>query len=319
MSTDSTQFDLQEAFRALWRRKWVVAGTVVVVTVAAYLFAQATTEQEYRATALVQAKPQQVDLSLVDPRAPVLSSLAPAAREIKTTRFARRAARRLKPPGDPRALLDQVTTRPNDTTGVITITARATSSKRAADIANAFAQTAVRGRVEEARRTLDLSIGQLEGQLRRIGNDRAAFPALSPAPAPAGRARRAGANARVLDPAFRGDPIDRGRGREHPHGVHDLDLARTWRSRFWSTDSIAASAAVEELESLTGLPSLDHGAAHAHSRRRRRTGVASASSRDAEPFRRLASGPDVLQRLRARSSRSWSRAPPARRARPRSR
>src|SRR5215203_7375850 len=169
MPSESSQFDLREVLSALWRRKWIVVSTVVVVTAAAYLVKQAATEQEYRASSVVQVRPQAVDLSLFEDTAPPSgSTLEPIARVIKTTRFARLAVKRLRPRPDPRDVVGKITARSNNLASVITITARADSRKRAVDLANAFGRATVEDRGTEAQRTVDLAIKQLESQRKRI-------------------------------------------------------------------------------------------------------------------------------------------------------
>jgi len=288
MPSESSQFELRELFRALWRRKWIVVSTVVVVTGAAYAFNEATTKQKYRASAVVQVKAQQVDLSLFQSQTPAATSLEPAARQITTTRFARLAARRLKPQPDPHSLLDQVAARPNDTAGVIAITARASSPKRAAEIANAFARTTVVDRGTEARQTVDLAIKQLEGQLKGIQNPSERTQLSRQLQRL--RALRAGqdANAQVLEPAFRGIPIDRA-VRRHTLSAFLISILLGLALALIVDQLDRRIRKPEELESLTGLPLLTT-VPDAAFPSESNAGVAAARSADAEPFRRLRAG-----------------------------
>ena len=290
MPSESTEFDLQEVLRILWRRKWIVVSTVVVVTAAAYLVKETTTQQQYRASAVVQVKPQQVDQSLFDTTnsAAGPGTLEPVTRVITTTQFARLAAKRLKPPADPRALLEQITARPSNTSNTINIGADADNAKRAADIANAFARETVKSRGTSARETVDLAIKQLNGQLARINN-----------PQERGqlsrqlqrlRAVRAGQNnnAQLLEPAFRGEPIDR-------------RVAKSTLTAFLISILVGLALALlvdrldrrirseRELESLTGLPLLSTVPLSAFPTEAG-GGVATATGADAEPFRRLRAG-----------------------------
>jgi len=289
MPSESSQFDLQEVLRALWRRKWIVASTVVVVTVAAYLVKAATTEQEYRASSVVQVRPQSVDLSLFQETAPPVSStLEPVARVIKTTRFARLAVKRLRPRPNPREVVGTITARPNNPAGVITITARANSPKRAVDIANAFGRATVEDRSTEARQTVDLAIRQLETQRRRI--TRPDEQAQLSRQLQRLRALRAGqgSNAQVLESAFRAVPIKRGVFKDTLTAfLLSILVGLILALVVDRLDRRIRSA--EELESLTGLPLLTTVPSTAFPSEAR-DGVLTARGPEAEAFRRLRAG-----------------------------
>jgi len=288
MPSESTEFDLQKVLRVLWRRKWIVVGTVVVVTVAAFLIKQTTTPQEYRANAVVAVNPQTVNQSLSDNPTPAVGALAPVARIIVTTRFARLAARGLKPSADPHVLREQIKVRENDEAGVLTITASANSPKRAADIANAYGRVTVRDREYAARQTVDLAIKQLQGQLARLESPAERLQLSRQLQRL--RALRAGqnANAQLLEPAFRGEPIDR-------------KVSKFTLTAFMISILVGLALALlvdrldrrirseQELESLTGLPLLSTVPLSAFPSEAS-AGVASATGPGAEAFRRLRAG-----------------------------
>ena len=97
-----------------------------------------------------------------------------AARLIATNGVARAAASRLgEPRPAPRGLLDAVTATADTQAGFVTIAARASKAKRAADVANAFATALVSLRARQAVRRLDAAIAGCRTPVAAAGCSRA--------------------------------------------------------------------------------------------------------------------------------------------------
>jgi capsular exopolysaccharide synthesis family protein len=122
----------------------------------------------YQASTTLQVQQTTVSSSLFS-GSPVLisSSLEGAARLIKTTAVADKAARKLnESPADAPSLLRDISINTSSTTGAendefLTITARANDPKRAADTANAFADAVSSTRTDQAEHEIDKTIATL--------------------------------------------------------------------------------------------------------------------------------------------------------------
>jgi capsular exopolysaccharide synthesis family protein len=165
--------DLRAYLRVLWRWKLLVLAFVVVIPVATYVYTSSK-PKVYEAGTLLQVQALAVDTSLfgTDAPAPQGQTLLSAARLVTTTAVARRAAETLREPqSTARRLLGMVTATADVATDFITITARAPTGRRAADVANAFAEAVVTTRTDQAVGRLNATIGKVEAQLEQIRGD----------------------------------------------------------------------------------------------------------------------------------------------------
>ncbi len=125
----------------------------------------------YQARASLNFKSPNADFSLIggsvaDNQTPDARA-ASAAESIATIRTATAAARRLRPPLAPAALLSAVGVQAEARTNFVVVTGQAASSQRAADIANAFADAARTLQIQQARRTYANRAHALEQQVLR--------------------------------------------------------------------------------------------------------------------------------------------------------
>jgi non-specific protein-tyrosine kinase len=162
--------DLRAYATILWRWKALVAAFLLVIPATVYAYVTSQPEV-YESSVLMQVQQVTVDTSLfADPPPLQPQSLAAAARRITTTAVARGAAAELgDPPSTARSLLADVTATADMEAGFITITASAATSRRAADVANAFAAAVVTARSHEAVARLDETIARISEQLDALG------------------------------------------------------------------------------------------------------------------------------------------------------
>lgn len=202
------QSDIRTYLRVLWRWKLLILAIVVVIPVAAYVYASSK-PKVYQASALLQVQALAVDTSLfgADVPAPQSQTLLSAARLVTTTAVAQTAADKLgEPRASARALLAGVTATADVQADFITISAQAASAQRASKVANAFADAVVTTRSNQAIGRLNSTIGKVEQQLERIEGQSAnaddARTQLSEELARLRALRAAqGNNARIVEPA----------------------------------------------------------------------------------------------------------------------
>ena len=202
------QSDIRTWLRVLWRWKLLILAIVVVIPLAAYLYASSK-PKVYMSSALLQVQALAVDTSLFGTSVPAPQSqtLLSAARLVTTTAVAQTAADELgEPRTTARSLLAGVTATADVQADFITISARAPTARRAAAVANAFAQAVVRTRSQQAIDRLNTTIGKVQQQLARIEGESAnsvdARKQLSEELARLRALRAAqGNNARIVEPA----------------------------------------------------------------------------------------------------------------------
>lgn len=203
------QSDIRTWLRVLWRWKLLILAIVVVIPVAAYVYASSK-PKVYESSALLQVQALAVDTSLFGANVPAPQSqtLLSAARLVTTSAVAQTAADELgEPRSTARSLLSGVTATADVQADFITISARAPTARRAAAVANAFAQAVVTTRSNQAIERLNSTIGKVQQQLRRIEGDSAnsvdARKQLSEELARLRALRAAqGNNARIVEPAI---------------------------------------------------------------------------------------------------------------------
>jgi capsular exopolysaccharide synthesis family protein len=158
--------------RILWRWKFLLLAVLVVIPLATYAY-ESTRPKVYQSSVLtvVTGGQQLGAASLLNqaPSGPDTTDLLADARLITTTGVAQQAAKYLHPaPAHPRALLSGVTTSADQSTGFITISAKAADPVRAADVANAFAQAIAANQAHATKRDVGAAISQLQRQLHTL-------------------------------------------------------------------------------------------------------------------------------------------------------
>ena len=202
------QSDIRTWLRVLWRWKLLILAIVVVIPVAAYVYASSK-PKVYASSALLQVQALAVDTSLFGTSVPAPQSqtLLSAARLVTTTSVAQTAADELgEPRSSARSLLNDVTATADVQADFITITAQAPTPGRAAAVANAFAEAVVKTRSDQAIARLNATIGKVQRQVDRIeGGSANAVEARTQLSEELARLRAVraaqGNNARIVEPA----------------------------------------------------------------------------------------------------------------------
>jgi len=166
---EAKQSDPRAFFWMLWRHKWVLVACLVLIPLATYLVStrlpktyEARTVLQLQAIGDAQSLPGVGDLS---GGSSDTQSNDRVAALIETNGVADQAARVLHEPigslrGDVRASADE-------NTGFITITASAGTAKRAAKIANAFAEAVRVTRAQQGLQRVNDAIATTQGQLNK--------------------------------------------------------------------------------------------------------------------------------------------------------
>jgi polysaccharide biosynthesis transport protein len=168
----STEVDPRVYLRALWRWKWIFLVIVVLIPVAVYVVVSRE-HKTYESSALLEIQPvanetAQFSAGGAPSSAQILNATAAL---LTTTPVADRAARHLPPPRPTgRSLLRSVSASANVATGFITVTARAHAPRRAAQIANAFASAVAVTRANQAIKSLNNDIAEMNQELNSLPN-----------------------------------------------------------------------------------------------------------------------------------------------------
>jgi succinoglycan biosynthesis transport protein ExoP len=161
--------DLRSYATAIWRRKWILVAVLIALPVAVYAISRATAKT-YESSTLLEVSPTSVDSAQgANQGGPTAQFIAIAARIIQTSGVAQRAAQQL--PGSrssSAALLRSVSVATDPNTGFITITAKAGTPARAAEIANAFGAAINSARASEAVAQLSQQIAGLNAQISAL-------------------------------------------------------------------------------------------------------------------------------------------------------
>lgn len=130
--------NLEQIFRALWRRKWTVLATIVIATVCTYLGSSAV-PKVYSASSTLFIGSRQTSPDDFQALQSAQSLTKTYAELIQSENVANRVAAGL--PGNPRAgdVLQRVTFQPVSETQLIVITAEDSSAQAAAALANRYA------------------------------------------------------------------------------------------------------------------------------------------------------------------------------------
>jgi non-specific protein-tyrosine kinase len=149
---DLAASDLRSQLALLWRYKWLIL-VIAILAPAASLYWTSRQPDVYNASALVQVEPQRLETYYTwsgtnQTWGELLESVA---RLTTTTRAAQVAARKLDPPRPPAASLAGSVSALPDSSGFVRITATDGNARRAAAIANAFAEAVRDLRAADAR------------------------------------------------------------------------------------------------------------------------------------------------------------------------
>ncbi len=168
-------------FFAVLRRRWRLVAFVTLVTTGAALAVSLSSADQYDATAkLLLRNSEPIDAlldrtdtgSAVDPERETNTKVA----LIKLETVADRVSDRLSLDRAAPDLLDQVDTEVEGTSDIVAITARDRDPRRAADIANGFAQEYVAFRLESARSSLDEAADLARAQLASLSEEERISP-----------------------------------------------------------------------------------------------------------------------------------------------
>jgi polysaccharide biosynthesis transport protein len=169
--TDATKTADPRAYaRVLWRWRFVLLAFLVVIPLATYLF-ESSRQKVYQSSSLMEVNSgQQISLASLFNQMVQQGSNSTAvladARLITTSGVAQQAVKYLHDePAKAPTLVKSVNVTPDQNTGFISITASAPSPRRAADIANAFAQAIVANQTQAAVNAVNSAIGQLQRQI----------------------------------------------------------------------------------------------------------------------------------------------------------
>jgi capsular exopolysaccharide synthesis family protein len=162
------QNDFRAYARALWRWKWLLLAFLIVFPVISYVLEARKTE-EYQSSTLVRPSAVSVDLSQYGGTTIGGQNIDALARLVKTTAVAAAAAKQMKnPPVNSASLLGEVLADADTTTGFLTITATDPNPRRAANIANAFAQGLTSNQIDQATAQIDSMTSRFQSQLGKL-------------------------------------------------------------------------------------------------------------------------------------------------------
>jgi capsular exopolysaccharide synthesis family protein len=159
--------DPREFFRLLWRRKAVILLCLTLIPLAVYAYSQRLAKTyEASTTISVQGTATDASLYLGQDVSTGTVNTAQIAALIGTDAVADQAARQL---GEPRESLRGAASGTHDEeTNFITVKAAAASGERAANIANAFAQSLKRTRGRAGVARIDVAIGNVQKELDKL-------------------------------------------------------------------------------------------------------------------------------------------------------
>jgi len=162
------QNDFRAYVRALWRWKWLMLAFLIVVPTISYVL-EARKTREYESSTLIRPQAVSIDLSQFGGQSLGPQNIEAVARLVKTTAVANAAAKNMKnPPPVSSSLLGSISATPDTDTGFLTLTARDTDPRRAADVANAFAKAIAGRQIDQLNAQIDTTIGQLQNQIQRL-------------------------------------------------------------------------------------------------------------------------------------------------------
>jgi capsular exopolysaccharide synthesis family protein len=150
-------------------RKWLIALTVLVTTLAAIVYVL-TASKVYKAEADLLVTPVTGSdatlsgLGLISSSSDPTRDVETASKLVTSVNVARRVKVELRDPRSAQDLLQAVTVQPVATSNVVAVTAQGGSPKQAQQLANSFATQAVNNRTANFRKELDQRIVSLKPQ-----------------------------------------------------------------------------------------------------------------------------------------------------------
>jgi capsular exopolysaccharide synthesis family protein len=256
---EAAPFDARAYLAVVWRHKVAFVLCIVLIPLATYLLTIREAKQ-YSSSATLQVQTQNADTTLFSIDAiPSPASLLAVARLLQTAPVRDLAAKELtKATGRPASDLAGISVDTDEQSGFVTLSAQATDPQVAADSANAYANSVVRARADDARRQIDTAVAQLRLNLEQLDPDDKVGRSQLSSQLNKLRALRAsqGNNARVVDPAVAVlEPIS-------PHPERNTALALIV-SLFIASGVVTLLERanrrirdVTELEQITGVPLL---------------------------------------------------------------
>ena len=164
-----TSPDEQEGLRryvtTIRERIWLILAITVLTTVAAAAYvAVATKTYEAEATLLVTpvSDPILEGLGLISVSSDPTRDVTTASQLVTTTAVAERVQKQIGGTGDPATLLDSVTAEPIAQSNIVAVTAQSSNPDTAAELANAFADQAVKNRTVQLHRQIEQELPDLE-------------------------------------------------------------------------------------------------------------------------------------------------------------
>jgi capsular exopolysaccharide synthesis family protein len=164
--------DLSHYSKLIWRWKWLLLAVIILIPAGVYVVSS-NLPKSYEATTTLHVQPTNASSVLSAQVAVSTSTAEGAARLIETTVVAEQAAKKLgESRASARSLLDGVNAEVDDDQSpqpeFLTITARAGSPRRAADVANAFAAAIATTRAQDAIKAIDQTIEKLTTEADEI-------------------------------------------------------------------------------------------------------------------------------------------------------
>jgi Mrp family chromosome partitioning ATPase len=152
---------------ALRAGKWIVVAALVACVGAALLYLSQA-EKVYEAEADVLVTPQDLAVpvpGIIQPSSDPTRDVETAARLVASPPVARRVKAKLSLPGTSHEILKKVSVQPVAQSNVVNITAKGSSPRAAADLANAFGDEFIADRAARFHATLDKQIASLRTQV----------------------------------------------------------------------------------------------------------------------------------------------------------
>lgn len=152
-------------------RKWLIAGAVLVTTLAAIIYVL-TASKVYKAEADLLITPitgsdaTLSGLGLISSSSDPTRDVETASKLVASPTVAKRVKANLKDPRSAQQLLEAVSVAPVATSNIVAVTAEGGSPKEAQQLANGFAQEAVASRTESFRSQIEQRIAALKPQVQ---------------------------------------------------------------------------------------------------------------------------------------------------------
>lgn len=163
--------DLRTYLGILWRWKWLLLFFLVATPLAVYLI-ERSQPARYQSSALIGVNSASVNnITSGGGGSFTTNNVTAIAQLVTTTPVAQAAAAMFHPPANPGEIAGEVTATGNTVTNFVTITASDANPRRAAEIANAFAQAISANQQRAGATAIKSSIASLRSQIRGLGQN----------------------------------------------------------------------------------------------------------------------------------------------------